>query len=125
MLRVLVSSSGAGVSWSEVLRRVLRAGQPSLRVVALGDDSGDALPDASQRALHVLRHVAVHGSSSVCGYLFAVTIEFRRKTPWPRRRKSLFRLLRWALGGAGTGLARLSKAQVLARAESARRQRRF
>src|ERR1041385_7319917 len=80
-LRVLVSSCGHCVSWSVALWRVLRAGQPSLRVVALGDDSGDALPDASQRALHVLRHVAVHGSSSVCGYLFAVTIESRRKTP--------------------------------------------
>src|ERR1051325_1761869 len=108
MLRVLGTSSGHCVSWSAVLRRVLRAGQPSLHVVALGDDSGDALPDASQRALHVLRHVAVHGSSSVCGYLFAVTIESRRKTPLAASEKILISPAEMGLRRAGTGLARLS-----------------
>src|SRR5581483_2945567 len=36
------------------------------------------------------------------------------RPPGPRRRKSLFRLLRWALDGPGTGLDGLSKAQLLA-----------
>jgi len=64
---------------SETLRGVPQAGQPGLGVVALGDDSGDAPADTSQRTPHVLRHVVVHRSSSVPAICSPVTIEFRRK----------------------------------------------
>src|SRR5215472_5885725 len=59
---------------------VPQAGQPALSVVALGDDSGHALTDASQRALSCLCRAVVHRSSLVSSHLFADIIEFRRKT---------------------------------------------
>ena len=59
------------VSWSETRRGVPQAGHPSLGVVALGDDSGEAPTDASQWTPHALRHVVVHRSSSFSGHLIA------------------------------------------------------
>jgi hypothetical protein len=50
---------------------VPQAGHPGLGVVAFGDDGGDTPADAGQRTPYALRHVVVHGSSSVSGHLFA------------------------------------------------------
>ena len=66
-----VPAPAARAPGSEMLRGVPRTGHPGLGVVALGDDSGDAPANASQRTPHALRHVVVHYSSSVSGYLFA------------------------------------------------------
>jgi hypothetical protein len=62
---------GAGSFGSEMRSSVLRADQPGLGVVALGDDSGEAPPDASQWTLCALRQVVVHGFSSVSSHLLA------------------------------------------------------
>jgi hypothetical protein len=48
-----------------------QAGHPGLDVVALGDESGDAPADASQRSPCARLDVVVHGSSLVSGYLIA------------------------------------------------------
>jgi len=62
--RALVPGSGTR-------RGVPQAGQPGLRVVALGDYRGDASADASQWTPYGLPHVVVHRYSSFSGQLFA------------------------------------------------------
>ena len=85
---------GASFPGSETSRGVPRADQPSLGVVALGDDSGDAPADPSQRSPYALRHVVVHRSSSV----FRPSVRRSLPSLAVRRcpahwRKSLFSLL--------------------------------
>ena len=85
---------GASFPGSETRRGVPRADQPSLGVVALGDDSGDAPADPSQRSPYALRHVVVHRSSSV----FRPSVRRSPPSLAVRRcpahwRKSLFSLL--------------------------------
>src|ERR1700729_1998608 len=72
-------ASGTHPARSETRRGVPQTGQPGLRIVAFGDDSGDAPGDARQWAPHALRHVVIHRSSSVSGQLLPVIIESRRK----------------------------------------------
>src|ERR1700729_1597454 len=97
-------ASGTHPARSETRRGVPQTGQPGLRVIAFGDDSGDAPGDAHQLALHTLRHVVTHRSSSISGQLLPVTIEPRRKVLLGTLDESPICLLRQVLAGPQTDL---------------------